>query len=309
VTDERGARLAQLIEENPEDIEAFRAYGDWLEEQGDPRSQLMGMQMTRTRLTDRTKLDHIDRRLEEFFEVHRDHFLGKLAKILPKPTASRQARETAPKIEWRNGFIYKVDVTRSSKITIDKFLDILFAHPSGRFLVELKAAWPESASALAATLVERVPRSLRRLELGARDADVSALWSRIPFLEQLDLWGDAILGTIDLPALRVGRFDVASPLALRDLARAKLPTIEYLRLRIWPEDDISDELIGPIFARGDLPALSWIELGFDTHVAAVLRAIRESPLNETLTDITLRRRDEEIDKALVGINAVIHPDR
>ena len=167
MTDERGARLAQLIEENPEDIEAFRAYGDWLEEQGDPRSQLMGMQMTRARLTDRTKLDHLDRRLEEFFEANRAHFLGKalgkLAKILPKPTASRQARETAPKIEWRNGFIYKVDVTRSAKITIDKFLDILFAHPSGRFLVELKAAWPESTTALAATLFERVPRSLRRL--------------------------------------------------------------------------------------------------------------------------------------------------
>ena len=27
---------------DPEDVEAYRAYGDWPEEQGDPRSQLMG---------------------------------------------------------------------------------------------------------------------------------------------------------------------------------------------------------------------------------------------------------------------------
>src|SRR5205085_9817547 len=88
VPDDRGERLARLIEENPEDVEAFRAYGDWLEEQGDPRSQLMGMQMTRARPTDRSKVDHLDTRLADFFEANRAHFLGALAKILPKPNAS-----------------------------------------------------------------------------------------------------------------------------------------------------------------------------------------------------------------------------
>lgn len=122
--------LARLIEEAPDDAEAYRVYADWLEEHHDPRATLIRLQMTRARITDRSKLEHLETRLVEHFAKHREPFFGPLAKVM-------QARE-APQLEWRNGFVYKAELARIKRMPMHQFLEHLLTHPSGRFLVDLR---------------------------------------------------------------------------------------------------------------------------------------------------------------------------
>jgi uncharacterized protein (TIGR02996 family) len=264
MSDDRGARLAALIEDDPDDDEAYRAYGDWLEEQGDPRSQLMGMHVLHDRLTDglqidRTKVEHLEARLTAFFEQHRDHFLGSLAKTMPKPTDARQRRDAAPKLQWRRGFIYKAELTRVPRIKMDKFLDRLLALPSARFLVELQAGWAEDPIALVRVIAARAPRSLRRLEIGAHAADLSAMWPALSRLHELTVIGAATYGAIDLPALR--------------------------RLHIGSCTDKQDLILG--LARGSLPSLRTLVLDFRPYLESVLAGLAGTTLAQQLESLEL----------------------
>lgn len=111
--DPRADALADQLDLDPDDVEARRAYGDWLEEHGDPRAQYMAMQLLRERVTDPPKLAHLDARLEAYFEEHRDRFLGPLAKVVPKASASSKTRDAAvQRFGWKAGFIHSVKLGR-----------------------------------------------------------------------------------------------------------------------------------------------------------------------------------------------------
>ncbi|MBA2538090.1 MAG: TIGR02996 domain-containing protein [Deltaproteobacteria bacterium] len=289
MTDDRGEQLARLIEEAPEDLEAFRVYADWLEEQHDPRATLIRLQMTRARLTDRTKLDHLETRLAEYFEQHREHFLGPLAKVMPTAKSSRQARDSAPKLEWRNGFIYKANLARIKRMPQHQVLDHLLAHPSGRFLVSLGGIWAEDPAALVAVLAARAPRSLRRLDItgtdGRRVVGIEPLWPRLELLEEIEIRTVAGLGDIVLPSVRCAHIDISKPL-LASLANARWPKLEQLRLRVWPETATAEELIA-VFAN-ELPALRAVELDLDHPTAAVLPMLSGLPVGRQLAELDVR---------------------
>ena len=262
----RGAQLAALIADNPDDADAYRAYGDWLEEQGDARrNQLLGMHVIRDRLTDgltvdRTKLDHLDQRLDAFFAQHRDYFWGPLAKVMPGPTASRQRRDNAPKFEWRNGFIYKADLKRVTRPTMDKVLAMLLQSESGQFLVELVAGWPEDPPALIRALAAHAPRSLRRLDASSRDADLSVLWPAVPRLHELVLNAAASYGVIDLPALHTLRIEPGHDLHVlgRALAESRLPHLRTLVLD-FRSDDV-DQILRVVAGSSLAPQLAELQL-------------------------------------------------
>jgi len=263
--DERGAQLAALIDEAPDDIDAYRAFGDWLEQSGEPRrNQLLGMHVIRDRMTatltiDRNKLDHFDERLTTFFETHRDYFWGELAKVMPAPSASRQRRDNASIIEWRNGFIYKAELKRAGRWTMDKVLARLLASESGRFLVDLVAQWPEDPAAFAAVLAEHAPHSLRRLDVTTNETDLSALWPALPRLDTLLLSHCDAYGVIDLPALRT------------------------LHITSHTNADALGRAIGEC----KLPQLRTLVLDFHKDLDHIVRAITRSPLAEQLTAFQL----------------------
>jgi uncharacterized protein (TIGR02996 family) len=297
VTDDRGEHLARLIEENPEDFEAYRTYCDWLEERGDPRPQLMALQLARETVTDRNKLDHLERRLSELFEQHRAHFLGKLANVMPKPTASRQARDSAALLEWRWGFIYKVVCRQFGRLTIDKFLEHLLAHPSGRFIVELRAQWVEDAGAVVAVLAKRAPPSLRRLWIGAQEASLAALWPRLAHLHQIRF---TVRGHDDivLPELRIAQLDVRRPEGLHAIARAHVPKLERLELSFERDDTATAEDILRVLARDDLPALRALVLNCRLQLPYVLRSLAHLRIGKQLTVLELRHFDDATADAL-----------
>lgn len=287
--DDRAATLIRLVEDNPDDVDAYRAYGDYLEEQGDPRGKLMGMQIVRDQLTDRAKLDHLENRLEAFFEEHRAHFLGPLAKVMPGPAASRQRRDNALELVWRYGFIHKAVLRRLTRPKMHAFLDMLLAHPSGQFLVELGGIAAEDPPALFAVLAARAPRSLRRLQLSGTDGTTSygigAIWPRLERLEALTLSGASDFGDIVLPALRTADIDVSTPQSLRSLATAQWPKLESLRLRISPERATADDIVAVLDR--ELPALRSLKLQFEQPLPEVLRRLSKLPLSRQLTALEL----------------------
>lgn len=277
--------LARLIEASPDDLENFRVYADHLEEVGDPRATLIRLQMTRARLTDRTKLDHLETRLAEYFEQHRADFLGPLSKVLPTPKSSKTARAIAPELEWRNGFIYKARLRQLARMKMHVFLDHLLAHPSGRFIVDLDGFGAEDPQALVGVLAARAPRSLRRLETGG-SIDLSTVWPRLELLEELSITSVRRLGTIALPNLRRAHVDVSDPSTLESLATAQWPKLEHLRLRIWPETATAAQ-VAAVF-ENHLPSLRTVELGFDQPAPALLPMLSELPIGKQLTELTVR---------------------
>lgn len=293
--DPRGAQLASLIDEDPEDATAFRALGDWLEERGDVRAKLMTMQDIRERLTDRTKLDHLEARLSELFEANREHFLGKLAKVMPKPTASREARANAPVLVWRHGYVYKAELKRVARLRMHQFLEHLLAHESGRFVVDLDVVWPEDAAATVAALAA-APLSLRKLRVGIADADLSSLWPKLPRLRELRVESARVLGAMDLPELRAVHVHVPRADQLYAVGTASWPKLE--RLSVFVPQDARAEQAVALVERADLPALH--TLRFDSHaqLEALVDAFVASPLAAQVRTLELPSAGDAIIAAL-----------
>jgi uncharacterized protein (TIGR02996 family) len=264
--DDRAAQLEALIDEAPEDLDAYRAYADWLEQNGEPRrNQLLGLHVIRDQMTagsvvDRNKLDHFDERLTALFEAHRDYYWGDMAKVMPLPSASRQRRDNAPIIDWRNGFIYRADLKRVGRVTMDKVLSRLLASTSGRFLVELVAGWPEDPSALVAVLAKQAPLSLRRLDISTNEADLSELWRAIPRLDTLKLSHAKRYGVIDLPVLRT--------------------------LHITSHTNA--DTLGDALGEARLPQLRTLVLDFSQDIDHIVRVVERSSFAAQLTELQLR---------------------
>ncbi len=261
MTDDRGAQLARLIDDDPDDAEAFRAYGDWLEEQGDPRSQLMALQTLKERLTDRSKLEHLETKLTSYFEEHREAFLGPLVRVVPKASASKKTRDGAIQhFTWKHGFIRTARLARQHQPPIHQIASWLLEHASGRFVVELAIDYPEDPAALLAVLVDRGPRSLRKLVLATNEVDLGTLWPAVPQLRSLVLSYAGELGTIDLPELREARFKrMHLPSAMQAIAEARLPLLETLELELSLEPTLDHVLA--ILRKDDLPHLRHLALG------------------------------------------------
>ena len=141
--DARNPELEKAIVANPSDREAYTVLADWLQEQGDPRGELISLQ-----------LGYKDKQAKALIEKHADYFLGELAEHQTvhdegNNNSSSNLRTSAQEKEWqktqqqaflwRNGFIYRVRLSHDSYSdevykgdTVD-ILEQVLDHPSGRF--------------------------------------------------------------------------------------------------------------------------------------------------------------------------------
>ena len=145
--DARNPALEAAIVANPSDRDAYTVFADWLQEQGDPRGELMSLQ-----------LGNKDKQAKALIARHADYFLGPLAEHVTVHdeggnNSISHLRTTAQEKEWqktqqeaflwRNGFIHRVRLSHDSYSdeefdgeTVD-ILDAVLRHPSGRYVVEL----------------------------------------------------------------------------------------------------------------------------------------------------------------------------
>ncbi|MEZ4237041.1 MAG: TIGR02996 domain-containing protein [Myxococcota bacterium] len=277
----RNPALEAAVVADPDRVDAFLVYGDWLLEQGDPRGQLSTLDraLADDPWGDRGAALRAER--SALFEAHRDELLGPLAEHVDE----RRLRVT-----WAHGFLREARVgwrPASVHAGEDPFdvLTTLLAHPSARLLHTLTLGPAEALPALVDALVAAPPPALRRLTIGVGAgrapyfADVgalSALSDAVPNLRELVIRGTtASLGALALPALE--RLDLGATVDLVDLAH--FPALRALSL--WgPGDDRVAWLAG---ARNPLA----LGLHDDEAANETVRELLASPLRPTALDLSM----------------------
>jgi uncharacterized protein (TIGR02996 family) len=237
-------RLEALIESAPDDPQNYRVYGDWLQSQGDPRGELIALQLAleEDSLTDSQKRA---RTIAEraLLDTHAAELLGPV-----------KNNDKLLYVTWHRGFFREVSNRnpRSNEVSkrqrkngdLPRMLANILDHPSARFVREIRLE-PSSALPLAAILDVLKSRRLPLLQTagvwtGSIDAaGAEKLYATLPEIRHLALECFLeSLGRIALPELRSLRIGDRPPLTLLDdLVRAHVPKLEALRLERLPGDD------------------------------------------------------------------------
>ncbi len=255
----RNADLEASIMASPNEAQGYLVYADWLQQQGDPRGELIIVQHG---LADRTKdpreLDKLDVMERELFEKFAPELLGELRPHLRVRDDKRYIRGLA----WRAGFIRAARLTPAwspGPLFMSSALKKLLMHPSSRFLehlvldsfaseddvrktvklLETKA--PPTLRSLVgewyayaglAPIAKALPQ-VRRATLGR--AMTFGATSHLEHIEEVfarDSFIEA-LRTSDLPSLRKLRLTVLSHDG--DLPLDRAPILEELRVQKWIE--------------------------------------------------------------------------
>lgn len=205
--------LAAAIVDAPRDLDARAVYADWLLEQGDPRGELMLVQLELARLvaTKTRGKAKLQRREKEILAVHRRHFFGTLA-------TEQAAGFDRVLVELVNGFF------TTAKLPAEDALRTLLELESSRFLEQLEVACTTLAPITEVLAVRPLPRSLRRLRI-ARRTD-RYITGGTP-LGDLDL-GAAVAGLAHLETLDIA----ATRLRLDSLASTKLREVTLRAARL-----------------------------------------------------------------------------
>jgi uncharacterized protein (TIGR02996 family) len=272
-------QLIAAIEEDPDDIENYRVYADWLEANNQPRGQLITMELLRARLTDRAKLAHLTRRINEYFQRHRATFTAGL-----QSWGSISYDHSYGELRWRHGFIHTALLRRYTESDPIAQLTQLVASPSGRFLVGVELHATAGAEVLA-TLLEKRPATLRRLVIGSQELDVSAAWPRLSRLAHLGVHAHQVeLGTIELPTLETATIWHSY---IGALAAARIPKLAALRVESAQDPTALVRLLDTL----DAPQLARIELPHANSVGELVRDLSSTRIGRQLVEIDLTSSD------------------
>jgi uncharacterized protein (TIGR02996 family) len=283
--DPRHTALELAIANDPETPASYSVFADWLQSQGDPRGNVMAIAIAAEAAGD-------DKTFAKELKKNIHDLLGPLARYT---TPERFAREGDPEVfAWRFGVIHGAYLHADRQKPIDRALDQILRHASGRFLVELTLVQNERIQEAIDLLVQRAPASLRGLRLWqVSNAKLGELWAALPRLRRLSLTGHALaLGRIELPELeRFELVDSQMPAAsARGLVSAPFPVLEQLRLDFGSGYTTGDASIDDIFellARRDLPKLHQLALVRTRYIRELVIELTQSPLAAQLEQLDL----------------------
>ncbi len=315
--DARNPELEKAIEADPDDTTAYSVLGDWLQGQGDPRGELIALQLAGK-----------DKQAKALIQKQADYFLGPLAEH-----QKTHDGEDRPAFEWKYGYIHGLHLSHNSYAdegfdgSLAEILDLVLRHPSGRFLAEIAFGFngdpnEDDLQDLIDMLAKRAPPTIRKLHFGdykyagggligqgGDDTEISwysignlgKLWKAVPGLRTLitqggssasAMAGGVQLGKIELPnlvhaELRTGGLEKANA---RAIATAACPNIEHLD--IWYGDDsyggdatIKD--VALLLGRTDLPRLRHLGLMNSELADALPMALAKSKLLPQLRELDL----------------------
>jgi uncharacterized protein (TIGR02996 family) len=331
----RDPKLEAALLAEPDNLDAYLVYADWLQTQGDPRGELVTVQhgLEGKSGAAATKLKKAQTKL---LKDHGAHFVPpKLAQMLAKPLPKEKWRKwrvdtSFCTIAWRCGFIH--DATLACEMDedphrLEELVDELLAHPSALSLQELRIGSLGIADQfnyrkVVAALVEAGSPSLRSLDLAdfpgedcelswSELGDVSKLYKAFPRLQRLRLRGGSMtLGKIAPPELRsfaveTGGLDSG---CIKSICGAKWPRLESLKIYFGDDNygaggDVKSIL--PILSGKGLPALRHLGLMNADFTDAICKALPKTkvlPQLETL-DLSLGTMSDAGAAALVAAKA------
>jgi uncharacterized protein (TIGR02996 family) len=287
--DARNKDLESAIEKNPNDRDAYAVFADWLQEQGDPRGELISLQLANK-----------DKQAKALLEKHKDYFFGPLYEHrvvydegynnsrshLRTPAQDKEWQKThKDAFLWRNGYIHRCRLSHDSgsndfKGKLVDVLEEVLDHPSGRYIVEF--AFHSDGQADAGTNLQKIidmlgkkaPASTRRLIFGDNVDQVSwhhvgklgKLWKGVPGLKTLEIeTGNFDVGAMDAPNLEKAVFITGGLSAAcgKNIANAKLPKIKHLEIYYGTENyggNCKVKDVRPLLDRTDLTKLEYLGL-------------------------------------------------
>jgi len=311
---ESNAALEQAIENNPDDKASYSVLADWLQTRGDPRGELIALQLSGADGA-------------ELMKKHADAFLGDLAEHAQ--THDGEGRET---FTWKYGFIDSARLTHNHYLANDKVeladvLRTLLAHPSGRFLREITFTFnndpnEHNLQSLIDVLAEKPRPTLRSLHFGdfkyagaAREEDrgedteiswysvgnLAELWKHTPNLERVIIQtgsaesamaGGTQLGEIALPKLRHFEYRTGGleQVNAQAIATMRTPALEHLDVWFGSESyggDAGPDVVDTILARTDLPKLRHLGIMNCAFVDGLVPDFARSPLVARLAELDL----------------------
>ncbi|HET7503617.1 MAG TPA: WGR domain-containing protein [Kofleriaceae bacterium] len=303
----RNPELEKAIELDPYDTSAYMVYADWLQGQGDPRGELISLQLAAESKRD----GKLARAAAALIERKADYFLGPLA-----PHTKTYDGNDRDAFTWRSGFIHAARLSYNHHASDDfegsmaEVLELLLRHPSGRFVTELVFGFnndpnEDTLDDLIAILARKAPPTLRKLHLGEFEypdetemswyhvGNVGKLWKAVPRLRSLIVQGGEFeLGTIELPELTHAEFRTGglSKESARAIAKARWPNLESLE--VWYGDDnyggtatVNDAVA--LLARADLRKLTLLGLMNTSFTDELCGQLAASPLLPQLTTLDL----------------------
>lgn len=330
-SDARNPELERAIVEDPTNRQAFAVLADWLQEQGDPRGELISLQ-----------LGNKEKQARGLIEKHLDYFLGPLkdheevhdegynnSRSHLRTSAQEEAWQKTQKqaFLWRNGFIYRVRLSHDSYSdeaydgqTVDLLKEVL-AHPSGRFVVEFSFQSngdpnEDDLQDLIDELGKNAPPTTRKITFGDNvdqiswhhTGDLGPLWKGVPNLRTLEIEsGDFDVGAMKAPTLERAIF-ITGGLGKscgKNIATATMPRIKHLEIYYGDDNyggDCSVEEVLPLLARTDLTALTTLGLKnslFSNDIARALKGARVLKTLKTL-DLSLGTMTDEGAEALAA---------
>ncbi|MCX5741678.1 MAG: TIGR02996 domain-containing protein [Proteobacteria bacterium] len=285
--DARNPALEKAILAEPYDKTGWMVLADWLQDQGDPRGELIALQTANKAKPAAALLDK-----------YKDYFLGPLAEHTKSYDGSDKDAFT-----WRYGYIFGVRLSHNHyaneawKGSLKDVLTTLLDHPSGRFITEMtlldnNEPADDDLQDLIDVLAKRAPKSIRKLVFGEEPdqiswyniGDLGKLWKAVPNLRTLLIEaGSFSLGKIDLPELRRAVFKTGG-LSADDgkaIATAKWPNLEHLE--IWYGDDnyggdCSIKQVQPLLDRTDLTNLQYLGLKNAQFTDDICRALPKAKI-------------------------------
>jgi uncharacterized protein (TIGR02996 family) len=225
----RDASLEAEIARDPEAIDPYLVYADWLQQHGDPRGELISLQAKATPETDAAAAAMIERWPERF----------------------GGALEERDRVEWHCGYWRRLHFAPGPDSDASYFrLARVLGHDSARFLRAL-AISTNYGQPIAKLVPAELPPTVRSLHLGdfifpdeseltwTTVGDATAVYRTVPQLERFALQGaEIILGDrIELRRLRALELVTAGlpGETARAIVRSELPELDTLI--VWTGDD------------------------------------------------------------------------
>jgi uncharacterized protein (TIGR02996 family) len=223
------SELADLVAEDPDVIDPFLVYADHLQETGDPRGELISLDLSRLEDPyDRERVRAVGRHLDR----HHAELLGPLIDLSACLT----------NLKWRLGFLERVTLLHpqgDGPSQLARWIELIFDAPAGKFLRDLTIT-PLLAgdyTPVIQTIAEH-GRSVRRLRIGPGTGEVQVdlrSLSSLSHLQTLAIAANRIrLSTLHLPSLAELELwlDEVTAEHLRDLALSDLPSLRAMSLAL-----------------------------------------------------------------------------
>jgi uncharacterized protein (TIGR02996 family) len=270
----RNPELEAAILADPDGVDAYLVYGDWLQAQGDPRGELVALHAAL-----REKPDDAKRRDEAAAHLlkHKDALLGEVAEYTEYL-----------ELTWHLGFLEKVAVKLTYEANDEGIsaegdvLPALFQSPSARFLRGLTLGCvsfegDNNYAEAIKRIAKDAPKTLKDLYIGdftSEECELSwsglgkaaPLWQAFPKLEKVRLRaGSMDLGTLDLPECRELVIETGGLTKdeLKAVAKAQWPKLEKLELWFGDDNYGADCTVKDVRALLDgagMPRLQWLGL-------------------------------------------------